>query len=111
MVDVVPACPEIDLSIRVAPPVTSPWWREATAPLLEHFRERVRAGGSRRLTIDQVVEWGRERGCTGTMTRHLLAWLSFNGFVRYDERWEAWVPVPRSMAEIVKLPARERART
>ena len=85
---------DLDFKRVDVPRVDSPWWAGATAPLLAYF-------GSGGLTIDEVVEWGREQGLSGSMVRHMLAWLSFRGLVYYDDvfaRWRtaAWVPAGRA---------------
>ena len=59
-------------------------WRGITAPLLRH----VRAQGS--VTIDDVLVWGKGARCSNNRVKNMLAWLSFNGLVAYDEHAHAW---------------------
>lgn len=74
-----------DLDFRLAnvPPARDPWWVDVTLPLLGFFRE-----GSK--TVDEVVAWGKERDHTGSMIRHMLAYLSFMNQVHYDADLRIW---------------------
>lgn len=74
---------DLDFKRVDVPRVDSPWWAGAAAPLLAYF-----GGGGR--TIDEVVEWGREQGLSGSMVRHMLAWLSFRGLVYHDDVSASW---------------------
>lgn len=64
------------------PRVSNSWWVGATASLRAFFKK------SR--TVDEVVAWGRQQCISDCMIRHMLAWLSFNNVVRYDEEIELW---------------------
>lgn|GEM_PF-3142749 len=67
------------------------YWVAKAGPLLEWMRER------RRVTIDEVVAWGRERGYSGCVVRNTLAWLAVGDQVRYDDGKEAWVLARREV--------------
>lgn len=41
-------------------------------------------------TTDEIIEWGKSRGMTGTRIRHTLAWLSVEGQVHYDSTQKIW---------------------
>jgi len=64
------------------PRVSDSWWVDATALLLTFFKKGR--------TVDEVVAWGRQQRISDCMIRHMLAWLSFNNVVRYDEEIELW---------------------
>ena len=64
------------------PRVSDSWWVDATALLLAFFKKGR--------TVDEVVAWGRQQRISDCMIRHMLAWLSFNNVVRYDEEIELW---------------------
>jgi hypothetical protein len=81
----------LDFKRLVVPRVDDPWWVEATAPLLAFFKKDR--------TIDAVVEWGRRQYISGCLIRHMLAWLSFNHVVRYDDEDKVWKVVVRSSVE------------
>jgi hypothetical protein len=59
-------------------------WEAMTRSLLAH----VRVSGF--ISIDEIVEWGRRSKYTGYEIRDMLAWLSFNNLVVYDEQVQAW---------------------
>jgi hypothetical protein len=65
-------------------PARDPAWARTTLPLLRHMRARGP------VTIDDVVLWGRNMGHTGNGIRHMLAWLSFNDIVFYNEETNLW---------------------
>jgi ribosomal protein S19E (S16A) len=65
-------------------PTNDPWWKAATAPLLRY----VRAQGS--VAIDDIVAWGKRARHNANKTKNMLAWLSFNGLVAYDELASVW---------------------
>ena len=100
------------------PRIDSSWWVGAAAPLRDFFKKgRTVACGAEQprcprslagemgnptgvpRTIDEVVEWGRQQCISGCMIRHMLAWLSFNDVVRYDEKDKMWKSVVRSSIE------------
>ena len=66
------------------PATKDPRWVSLSKSLLEYVSTH---GG---VTIDDVVEWGivRRRSCN--LTKNMLAWLSFNGLVVYDEEVRKW---------------------
>ena len=66
------------------PSVDDDEWISVTKPLLD-FMARVK-----NVTIDEVVEWGRENRYGGPRIRHMLAWLSFKDLVHYDYSSGNW---------------------
>ena len=65
------------------PPVESCRWKNLTRPLLEFIEK-----GDRSIAV--IIAWGREQERSGTLTRHMLAWLSFNDLVYYVAPSAAW---------------------
>ena len=74
----------LDPSPQDVPAVCDPCWSGLSLPLLAFIRKAKAA------TIDAIVAWGSEQGRGGTVTRHMLAWLSFQDLVRYDEVKRVW---------------------
>lgn len=72
-----------DLGRFDVPSVRSPAWAGATLPLLGYVRDVPRS-------IDDIVVWGRSNGRSGSTIRHMLAWLSFEGFVHYAVAPKVW---------------------
>lgn len=67
------------------PPVRDPWWKEASRPLLAFVQESNR-------TINEILEWGKDHRYTGSVVRHMLAFLSFSDLVYYDPVRRIWLP-------------------
>jgi len=65
------------------PPVHSSKWRALTLPLLALIESRDRP-------ILEIVAWGKAQGHTGSLVRHMLAWLSFNDLVYYVVPEKVW---------------------
>jgi len=65
------------------PPVSDPSWQLLTAPLLRYCRQHPH-------TIHEIVDWGRCQSHSGSMIRHMLAWLSFNEKVYYAVSAKTW---------------------
>ena len=65
------------------PPVSDPSWQPLTAALHLYVGEADRS-------IDEIVAWGRSQGHTGTLIRHMLAWLSFQDNVHYVPSQSLW---------------------
>jgi len=65
------------------PPVSDAGWQPLTAALLDYVKVADR-------TIDDIVIWGCAQKHTGTLIRHMLAWLSFTGAVDYDTKSNRW---------------------
>ena len=65
------------------PAVKDPSWQPLTAALLVHILEADR-------TIDEIVVWGSSQGHTGSLIRHMLAYLSFQGKVHYAPAEAVW---------------------
>ncbi len=65
------------------PPVKDPSWPPLTAALLEYLALAPQ-------TIDEIVIWGRARKHTGSLIRHMLAYLSFTGKVHYVPAEALW---------------------
>ena len=79
------------------PPVRNSGWEEITKPLLSLIEENDR-------TIVEIVNWGREQSHTGSLVRHMLAWLSFTDLVYYvvpERMWRIGAE-PASAVERVK---------
>jgi len=70
------------------PSVEDPEWAIVTKPLIEHVAK------VKKLTTDEVVRWGKEHRHSGSMIRHMIAWLSFNDFVHYTSGWWEIGPSP-----------------
>jgi len=68
------------------PPVSDAGWQPLTAALLNYVSEADRS-------IVDIVAWGRSQGHTGTLIRHMLAWLSFDNKVEYDPKTALWCHV------------------
>jgi hypothetical protein len=60
-----------------------PSWRPLTAPLLAYLKARDR-------TIDDIVAWGLSQEHTGSLIRHMLAYLSFTGAAHYVPAETVW---------------------
>ena len=65
------------------PSVDHPSWQRTTAALLEFVRLSDRR-------MEDIVAWGRDHGNGGTLTRHMLAWLSFKGHVHFAADKSIW---------------------
>ena len=65
------------------PAARDPSWEPLTAPLLRYVQAQPRS-------IDDIVTWGRSQGHTGSLIRHMLAWLSFNDKVVYNVATSLW---------------------
>lgn len=73
------------------PPVSDAWWQPLTAALLDYVKSADR-------TIDDIVIWGSSQKHTGTLIRHMLAWLSFTGAVDYDTKTNLWYYISNDRA-------------
>jgi hypothetical protein len=65
------------------PAARDPSWEPLTAPLLDYISEQRRS-------VDDIIIWGRAQRHTGSLIRHILAWLSFYDKVVYDIRAALW---------------------
>ena len=77
------------------PPVASSRWKILTQPLLELIEKGDRS-------IAEIIGWGKERNHSGSLTRHMLAWLSYNNLVYYVAPNAVWRvgAEPAGIAEI-----------
>lgn len=64
------------------PKVADPYWKSVTAPLLVFMASDH--------SVDEIVEWGRSQGHTGTRIRHMIAFLSFSDLVHYEPSTRLW---------------------
>ena len=78
-------CQQILVPVRppLFPPVSDPSWQLLTAPLLRYCRQHPH-------TIVEIVDWGRCQRFSGSLIRHMLAWLSFTQKVHYNVATKRW---------------------
>lgn len=65
------------------PPAKDASWLPLTADLRLYVLDADR-------TIDEIVAWGRSQSHTGSLIRHMLAWLSFANEVHYVPTAAVW---------------------
>ena len=76
---------DIHVIAIVVPSCESPCWKIITEPLLKFIKD---AGGR---SMTEILKWGKMLRYPQNFSRHLLAWLSFNDIVFYDEDRKIWV--------------------
>lgn len=69
------------------PPVKDASWKTLSAPLLRYMEAQPKS------TVE-ILSWCRSQGHTGSLSRHLLAYLSFTNVVRYDPSDSLWKAGP-----------------
>lgn len=65
------------------PPASDARWEGVARPLLALLRRRDTA-------IDEVVAWGKENHHSVTLTKNLLAWLSWKGLAECAPGSRVW---------------------
>lgn len=79
--------PTIDIQVIaiIIPACESPCWKVVTLPLFQEIRF------ARGLTVRDILAWGKRQKYPGNFTRQLLAWLSFNDLICFDDVKKMWV--------------------
>lgn len=89
---------DLDFKRLNVPPTSDPSWIATSAPLLAFFQEGDH-------TVDEIVIWGRNNGHSGSLIRHLLAYLSFAGQVHYDDGSKVWKVGSEAFDEVASISA------
>jgi hypothetical protein len=80
------------------PAVKDSRWKTLATPLFDHLKDRPRS-------IVEILSWCHSQGYTGSLSRHLLAYLSFTNVIHYDPAISLWIAGPEpALVEAFSLP-------
>ena len=65
------------------PPANSLFWERVTLDLLRYL--------SSPRNMEEIHAWGKEHDYSNSMSKNMIAWLSFTGKIHNDRQTQNWV--------------------